>query len=713
LNILFTSHRFHPDIGGIESISAQLASFFVQSGHSVRLITQSVGNYADDQQYFPFLILRQPSWLDMITCYRWADVIFQNNIEAKLLWPLIFFRKPLVVGLQTWIRSVDGKRSLLQLLKQVALRTATEVVACSEAIRADSTPHAVVIGNPYRSSLFRSIPEESRRSALVFLGRLVSDKGVDLLLRAYSEIDRPDWPLTIIGTGPEGPSLKQLAKQLDISSRVTFLGPLQGEALVRILNQHEIMVVPSKWHEPFGIVALEGLACGCVVLASDGGGLPDAVGSAGLLFRRGDQADLSSKLRELIENVEQRNRLRVEASAHLLNFQEKFVCAQYLHLLESVVQAPRLIRRRRVLVVGNYLADQQQSMLRFADLLLSIYGNSSQVVLESPPGIVARLPVLPAIVRKYLSYIDKLLLFPLWLTIRTGSFDLVHIADHSNAYYSFCCPRRKSLVTCHDLLAIRGAFGDPSAACDASPVGIWLQRLIMAGLRRSGAVAFVSNATFHDFQQIIGAPPGQRHAVIPNPLNAPFISKHQAHPLSQALEDQLPQEPYLLMVGHAHPRKNRAIALKLLELLGETSPYRMVFAGAALTPTELAFHHGHPLGSMLLSIPRPSHALLNHLYCHAHALLFPSFSEGFGWPLVEAQTCSCPVIASTTTSIPEVAGDGALYADPTDVSTFAEHVRTLEDPIERARLIQLGLTNTLRYDKEVLADAYRRFAFQQ
>jgi glycosyltransferase involved in cell wall biosynthesis len=113
-----------------------------------------------------------------------------------------------------------------------------------------------------------------------------------------------------------------------------------------------------------------------------------------------------------------------------------------------------------------------------------------------------------------------------------------------------------------------------------------------------------------------------------------------------------------------------------------------------------------------MSITHPSHALLNRLYCQAHALLFPSFAEGFGWPLVEAQTCRCPVIASGTTSIPEVAGDGALYANPTDVDTFAAHVRTLEDPAARANMIHRGLANLHRYDLEVVADAYRLFAIQ-
>ena len=338
MNILFTSNRFHPDIGGIESISSQLASYFADAGHSVRLITQSVGNFTDNQQNYSFLILRQPSILDLVCCYRWADVVFQNNIEVRQLWPALFFRKPLVIGLQTWLRSVEGQRSLLNRLKQMALRSASEVVACSEAIRADSTGRAVVIGNPYQSKLFRCLPDESRRPAIVFLGRLVSDKGVDLLLRAYAELDRPDWPLTIIGTGPEGALLKRLAEELGISSRVLFLGPLQGEALVRVLNQHELMVVPSQWREPFGVVVLEGLACGCVVLASDGGGLPDAVGCAGLLFRRGDQVDLATKLHELIENEELRARLRSVAVGHLSYFQEAVVCRQYLELLESAVR---------------------------------------------------------------------------------------------------------------------------------------------------------------------------------------------------------------------------------------------------------------------------------------------------------------------------------------------------------------------------------------
>ncbi len=352
-------------------------------------------------------------------------------------------------------------------------------------------------------------------------------------------------------------------------------------------------------------------------------------------------------------------------------------------------------------------------MIRFASLLVDIYGRSGVVTLKSPIAYISLLPGIPAIVRKYIAYIDKLVLFPLSLLLSARSFDLVHIADHSNAFYSFCFSRQRLIVTCHDLLAVRGAMGDSAASCQSSPIGILLQRLIMAGLSRADAVVFDSHATFNDYRLLTGiSGVSKKYAIIPIPLNAHFSPDPQAFCLSSAERAQVPPQPYLLMVGSALPRKNRALGITLLIALGANSPYRLVFAGDPLTSAEQIFQDSHTLGLYLYSINRPSHALLNHLYCQAHALLFPSFSEGFGWPLVEAQTCCCPVIASTTTSIPEVAGEGALYADPTDVATFATHVLALQSQKERGRLIQLGLQNTRRFDVELVGDAYRSFAFQ-
>ena len=335
MNILLTSHRFHPDIGGIESITEILACHFVSSGHAVRLITQSQVSKLSDKK-FPFRILRRPSVFHYLASFRWADVVIQNNLEVRQLWPLLLCRKPLVIGLQTWIRSVGGRRSILHLMKLFALRTANQLIACSNAVRSDCSPRAVVIGNPYDSALFRLIPGVPRQQKVAFLGRLVSDKGADMLLHSFAFLESSEWRLTIIGDGPERVALEGLAVELGVIHSVDFLGALQGEALAQVLNQHEILVVPSRWREPFGIVALEGLACGCVVLGSDGGGLSDAVGPAGLLFRRGDQHDLNAKLDFLLRETGLRERLRSSAGVHLQAFHKEEVCNRYLTLLNQV-----------------------------------------------------------------------------------------------------------------------------------------------------------------------------------------------------------------------------------------------------------------------------------------------------------------------------------------------------------------------------------------
>ena len=333
MKILFTSHRFHPDIGGIEVNSEILARFFVARGHVVRLVTQTPG---DDGKGFPFPVIRRPSAGELIRLQRWADVVYQNNIELGTLWPGLLIKRPTVISVRTWIRANDGRVRWVHRLKKAMLRRVEAVIAISEAIRRDSFDGAVVIGNPYRSDLFRVMPEMPRENSIAFLGRLVSDKGADFLIRAIAQIQKESVGLTLIGAGPEEAALKSLAAQLGVEVR--FTGPLTGEELVRELNRHEILAVPSLWAEPFGNVALEGLACGCVVVGSNAGGLPDAIGPAGLLFERGNVADLVTQLRRLLTDPQLRQALRNKAAGHLESRREGVVCSEYLRILEKVAQ---------------------------------------------------------------------------------------------------------------------------------------------------------------------------------------------------------------------------------------------------------------------------------------------------------------------------------------------------------------------------------------
>lgn len=343
LRILFLSHRFSPDIGGIEVHSEILANSFAQAGHEVRLVTwtPTAGN-----KTFTFAVVRNPGPFQLIKEHRWADVVFENNPSVRLAWPQVFFRRPLVIALHTWIARTNGTVSLLDKVKTRRLANAKKVIACSNAVRRRCWPGAVVIENPYQENLFRIMPAISRQKDFVFLGRLVSDKGADLAIHAIrkfisteeeTSLRSHQVSLTIIGNGPEKENLERLVRRLDLEHNVTFKGALSGDKLVECLNEHRFILVPSVWEEPFGMVALEGMACGCVPIVAESGGLPDAVGNAGLTFQRGNVDSLLSTIRTVSGNEELEKKLRKAATDHLSLHQRQPISMRYLKIIEEVV----------------------------------------------------------------------------------------------------------------------------------------------------------------------------------------------------------------------------------------------------------------------------------------------------------------------------------------------------------------------------------------
>lgn len=314
-----------------------LAESFVQAGHQVHVMTWTEN---DGDKRYPFAIVRHPTTLQIIKEHRWADVVFENNPCLRMSWPLMFFHKPLVIALHTWIQRTAGKMGLQDKLKMWWLKRADRVIACSDAMRKKSWPQALVIQNAYNSNLFKRQHGSNRPVDFVFLGRLVSDKGADLAIRALHLLVQQHAALqhtrlTIIGSGPELKELQDLAATLDLSQHIIFAGSVSGVALVNLLNQHRFLLVPSVWEEPFGIVVLEGMACGCVPIVSDGGGLPEAAGPAGIAFERNNLCDLADKMYQLLTNAQLENFLLGQAGMHLEKHTTALIAQQYLQVIEG------------------------------------------------------------------------------------------------------------------------------------------------------------------------------------------------------------------------------------------------------------------------------------------------------------------------------------------------------------------------------------------
>jgi glycosyltransferase involved in cell wall biosynthesis len=368
-------------------------------------------------------------------------------------------------------------------------------------------------------------------------------------------------------------------------------------------------------------------------------------------------------------------------------------------------------------LIGNYPPDGQESMLRFADILaagLRYRGLSAEIV--APRPVVAPPRSQPGGgLQKWLAYVDKWLVFPATLRRlvqqrerRFGGAVHYHVCDHSNAPYLARLPKNRTAITCHDVLAIRGALGYPESYCAASRTGVVLQRWILKHLAAAPRIACVSGQTLRHLCELAAEPkPKPDWKVLHNALNAEFKKVETPAALSR-LEQQgvsLPR-PFLLHVGSNLPRKNRRLLLQMLARDSRPEPAHVCFAGQPADATLLDEARTLGLGDRIHSVAKPSHETLCALYSLAHALVFPSLSEGFGWPVIEAQACGLPVIASDLAPLPEVSGGAALHADPHRPAAFVAALRSLDNPAVRNSLVERGLQNAGRFDLPTMINGY-------
>jgi glycosyltransferase involved in cell wall biosynthesis len=265
---------------------------------------------------------------------QWCEVCFHNNISLPRAWPLLLVRRPWVVAHHVWI----PRKGPAATAKRLALRFATGI-SVSSAIAQHLSTASTVIPNAYDESVFQLLPDVSRDRDLVFVGRLVSDKGADVLITAVAALRaqqlRPT--VTIVGSGPDEASLRRQVADLDLGAQVHFTGARSGLELATLLNRHSLIVVPSVWQEPFGIVALEGMACGCVPVGSAGGGLRDAIGDCGETFVNGDPSALTTRLAGLLRDTQRQAVLRARFSEHLRRHSRSGVAAEYLRVFERAL----------------------------------------------------------------------------------------------------------------------------------------------------------------------------------------------------------------------------------------------------------------------------------------------------------------------------------------------------------------------------------------
>lgn len=190
--------------------------------------------------------------------------------------------------------------------------------------------------------LFR--PRSDRRPetpVIGYAGRLVPEKGVDVLLDAFARIKAPA-TLHIIGGGAERTRLEMRASNLGIRHRVVFRGSISADVMPEALAAFDLLVVPSRtrpnWKEQFGRVIVEAMACQVPVIGSDSGEIPNTIGDAGVIVPEGDVEALARAIDDLLENTEKRLALGRRARRRVLDqYTQAAIAQRYYALYRSVL----------------------------------------------------------------------------------------------------------------------------------------------------------------------------------------------------------------------------------------------------------------------------------------------------------------------------------------------------------------------------------------
>ena len=346
-------------------------------------------------------------------------------------------------------------------------------------------------------------------------------------------------------------------------------------------------------------------------------------------------------------------------------------------------------------------------MQRYADsLTAALLGAGLDASVIRPPVLFGRLRRRGR-GAKVAGYLDKFVVFPLILFLKARAADIIHICDHGNAMYTWVLSSRRTVITCHDVFSVGAALGHCTQA-PISRLGHILQAAIVAGLRRANGVICVSKSTALCLAELVFGG-RNRSKVIHHCLNWDYRPS-SLEEVREVRKRWNLSALYLLHVGNNNWYKNRDGVIRIvahLKNLPECAGVKLVMAGKPLTATLLQSIHDLGLQDTVIAVHRIKNEELAALYTGAAALLFPSLAEGFGWPILEAQACGCPVITSDREPMREVAGNGALFIDPTDPLKAAECIARAMTRLSNLRTA--GFENLRRFNQEDVLGKYLAF----
>lgn len=258
------------------------------------------------------------------------------------------------------------------------------------------------------------------------------------------------------------------------------------------------------------------------------------------------------------------------------------------------------------------------------------------------------------------------------------------------------------VVTIHDL----GPLTHPEYFTGSHP---WLLRkAIQHVVKNSARVIAVSYETAEALEHVAGPAIRDRVVVIPEGVHERFFQPVSAECLEDLSGLPPPGTPYLLWTGSVNPRKNLRNVISAFERAARSMPHHLVLAGGLgwSSRESIEWIERSPVRNRIHRPGYVTEAQLQALYQGATGFLYISLMEGFGLPILEAMASGCPVVTSNRSSMPEIAGEAAIFVDPSNPDHIAEGIaQVARQGMERDTLIMRGKKRAQEYHWSRSAEA--------
>lgn len=308
MRIVFTSNLYEPLLGGSVVVLERLARQAAEEGHEVLILTKTPGDgFRSFEEYSAqpvgsgnIAVCRFHDFPSSVKILRSANRVVMIEMSLNWLAAIVAARKRPVVTHHTLFMPLDGRMRPYRVLQWLA-GLWIPATACSQMIARQWGPHVGVLPNPYDGRLFK--PSAGRRDIdFLFVGRLATEKGILSLLQALELLEsrlknagKTVPRVAFVGHGPESRVIEDFAVSGKIQ-RPVFLGKASPQETAAFYQRSACLVIPSIWQEPFGLISLEALACGCGIICSDQAGLRESTGNLAEYFPTGDVHALADRL---------------------------------------------------------------------------------------------------------------------------------------------------------------------------------------------------------------------------------------------------------------------------------------------------------------------------------------------------------------------------------------------------------------------------------